>query len=113
MKTKSYSSPSKENAIRDRYREKEIRKYGGVREDGTLVEGAGVNASAIGGAGYTGRGSEDVWKSRDTLVEKGSVFREVITGWDKGGDVGGEEWNRQEREKRRVDKQKCEKEASS
>lgn len=99
MKTKGYSSPSKENAIRDHYREKERRKYGGVSAEGEVVEGEGV-----GGTGYTGRGSEDIWRSRETMVEKGSVFREVVTGWEKGGGDGGDkEWNEREREKRRVD----------
>lgn len=83
MKTKSYGEEMKKEVIREHWRGKEARKYGGV--------------------GDGGRGSEDVWRGRERMVERGSVFREEVV-WDddqsKGGDQG---WNERERERRRRD----------
>ncbi|TAQ84628.1 hypothetical protein B7494_g7059 [Chlorociboria aeruginascens] len=54
MKTRSYSNNEKERKIKQRYREKERRKYG--RDE-------------------VGKSSEDVWKSRDKKVEWGEEFK--------------------------------------
>lgn len=54
MKARSSAGERKEEMIRERWREKEDRKYN--RERG-------------------GMSSEDVWRAREEKVEKGSVFR--------------------------------------
>jgi hypothetical protein len=55
MRTKSYSTEMREKAIRAHYRNKDYAKYGPGKPS-----------------------SEDIWESRDELVEPGSVFTEPI-----------------------------------
>ena len=68
----------KNEVIREHYRGKERRKYRG--------EG--------------GMSSEDVWRSREVMVQPGTAFSEKVV-WDE--DVGDGSWNERERERRRRD----------
>ncbi|KAF4631607.1 hypothetical protein G7Y89_g6524 [Cudoniella acicularis] len=77
MRTRSYGDKEKEEAIKEHYRTTERRKY--PRD----VKGAG---------------SEDIWKSRDQKVEWGQAFNVPHPEFD-GTD---EEWNEQERARRRT-----------
>ncbi|SPO03932.1 uncharacterized protein DNG_06615 [Cephalotrichum gorgonifer] len=54
MRTKSYTGPVKDEMVREHYRKKELLKYGGKPN------------------------SEDVWESRESMVEPGTVFREPL-----------------------------------
>jgi hypothetical protein len=83
MKTRTAGGAEKEQAIRERYRQKERAKYGGV-EKGNLD-------------GDVGRSSEDVWKSREKKMEWGEAFNKPFPRFE-GSD---EEWNIIERERRR------------
>lgn len=58
MRTRTYGGQAKEKAIRDYHREKERRRYGRDEE------------------GRRKESSEDVWKSRERLVELGSEMRQ-------------------------------------
>jgi hypothetical protein len=69
------SGETKENAIREHYREKELRKYGGSKPS-----------------------SEDVWESRDEKVEKGTAFMVPYV----KDDLSDEEWQLFEMERRRA-----------
>ncbi|KAI0142423.1 hypothetical protein F4776DRAFT_611988 [Hypoxylon sp. NC0597] len=75
MRTRAYSSPQKEEAIRDHYRKKEYAKY--------FAPGRPSSA--------------DVWEPRTEKVEPGSAFREPLD----MPDVSDEEWRRREIERRR------------
>lgn len=75
MRTRAYSSPQKEEAIRDHYRKKEYAKY--------FAPGR--------------PSSTDVWEPRTEKVEPGSAFREPLD----MPDVSDEEWRRREIERRR------------
>ncbi|OTA94048.1 hypothetical protein M434DRAFT_395122 [Hypoxylon sp. CO27-5] len=75
MRTRAYSSPQKEEAIRDHYRKKEYAKY-----------------FAPGRVSST-----DVWEPRSEKVEPGTAFREPLD----MPDVSDEEWRRREIERRR------------
>lgn len=79
MRTRTYAEDEKRNAIREHYRRKEGKKYG------------------RGGVAREGGSSEDVWKSRDKMVEWGTTFVSVAEEFS-GSD---EDWNRAEREQRR------------
>ncbi|KAI1408147.1 hypothetical protein F5Y13DRAFT_173096 [Hypoxylon sp. FL1857] len=75
MRTRAYSSPQKEEAIKDHYRKREYAKY-----------------FAAGRASST-----DVWEPRTEKVEPGSAFREPL----EMPNVSDEEWRRLEIERRR------------
>lgn len=75
MRTKSYSGPLKERAIRDHYRRKEYEKY--------YAPGA--------------RSSEDIWEARERKVEPGTAFAEPV----EIATVDDNEWRREEEERRR------------
>ncbi|KAH8672652.1 hypothetical protein BGZ60DRAFT_405310 [Tricladium varicosporioides] len=76
MRTRGYGDKEKGEAIREYYRKVEGRKYP---------------------RGVKGRSSEDVWRSRERKVEWGEAFSVEVREFE-GSD---EEWNRQERERRR------------
>lgn len=84
MRTRSYSSKEKEEAIRQRYRDKEQRKY---RKDENEEREAG---------GMGGSSSEDVWRTREKKVNWGDTFNMPFPGM--GGDD--EDWNKKERLRR-------------
>ncbi|EGR52072.1 uncharacterized protein TRIREDRAFT_55224 [Trichoderma reesei QM6a] len=75
MRTKSYSGPLKERAIRDHYRRKEYEKY--------YAPGA--------------RSSEDVWEARERKVEPGTAFAEAV----EIATVDDDEWRKLEEERRK------------
>ncbi|KAH0496679.1 hypothetical protein TgHK011_004030 [Trichoderma gracile] len=75
MRTKSYSGPLKERAVRDHYRRKEYEKY--------YAPGA--------------RSSEDVWEARERKVEPGTAFAEAV----EIATVDDNEWRRLEEERRK------------
>ncbi|PTB70947.1 hypothetical protein BBK36DRAFT_1108317 [Trichoderma citrinoviride] len=75
MRTKSYSGPLKERAIRDHYRRKEYEKY--------YAPGA--------------RSSEDIWEARERKVEPGTAFAEAV----EIASVDDNEWRRLEEERRK------------
>ncbi|RKF72903.1 hypothetical protein GcM1_246103 [Golovinomyces cichoracearum] len=62
MRTRTYDNKSKEEAIKDYYRKVELSKYG-----------------------KRGTSSQDIWKSRDHLVQKGTAFKSDEEEW-KGTD---------------------------
>jgi hypothetical protein len=74
MRTRAYAEPQKSEAIRDHYRQRELRKYGHGRPNST-----------------------DVWESRSETVPPGSAFRQRY----EMPDVSDEEWQRLEIERRR------------
>lgn len=76
MRTKNYGRELKEEAIRDHYRRRDQLRYSKDME---------------------GQSSEDIWKSRDKKLQWGEAFNVPFPKFD-GND---EEWNRQERERRR------------
>lgn len=76
MRTRTYSSPEKENAIKEHYRQKESRKYD---------KGLGRESS------------EDVWKPRERKLEWGAAFNKEFEEFE-GSD---EEWRDQQRRWRR------------
>jgi len=78
MRTRTWSGPEKEEAIRSRFRDKEKAKYSRTSIDDI------------------GRSSEDIWKSRDKKLEPGEAFSKEFMGF--GDD---EEWNRRVREDRK------------
>ncbi|KAI1765862.1 hypothetical protein GGR53DRAFT_488560 [Hypoxylon sp. FL1150] len=75
MRTRAYSHPQKEEAIRAYYRAKEWAKY----------HAPGRPSSA------------DVWEARTEKIEPGTAFRESLD----MPDVSDEEWRRREIERRR------------
>ncbi|KAI0539149.1 hypothetical protein GGR58DRAFT_465383 [Xylaria digitata] len=75
MRTRAYSGTVKEEAIRDYYRQKEIKKYGPGMPNST-----------------------DVWEPRTEKLPPGSVFQ----GRYEKPDISDEEWRRQEIERRRM-----------
>ncbi|XXG97742.1 mitotic fidelity of chromosome transmission- protein [Hypoxylon texense] len=77
MRTRAYSPPEKEEAIRAHYRAKEWAKYHAPGRPS----------------------STDVWDARDRKVEPGSAFREAVEVMPD--DVSDEEWRRREIERRR------------
>ncbi|KAI4869120.1 hypothetical protein F4820DRAFT_63036 [Hypoxylon rubiginosum] len=77
MRTRTYTPPEKQDAIRAHYRAKEWAKY----------HAPGRPSSA------------DVWDARDRKVEPGSAFREAVD--LTADDVSDEEWRRREIERRR------------
>ncbi|CAG8978246.1 hypothetical protein HYALB_00009143 [Hymenoscyphus albidus] len=81
MRTRTFSSPQKENEIREFYRKREEGKYGRGRPS-----------------------SEDVWESRERRVEWGTAFQAAETdkGEGMGMGMGDEEWNERERARRRA-----------
>ncbi|KAG0648947.1 Early meiotic induction 1 [Hyphodiscus hymeniophilus] len=83
MRTRTFSAPQKEEAIRGRYREKEKMRYE-RRQDEEL------------GREWVPKSSEDVWKSRERKMEWGKAFSESYEEFD--GDDG--EWNRVQKERR-------------
>jgi hypothetical protein len=85
MRTRSFGAVQKEEAIRSRYREKERMKYG--KEGKEKLESENV-----------GRSSEDIWKSRERVMEWGEAFNAPFPPRFEGTD---EEWNAIERERRR------------
>lgn len=72
MRARAYSSPAKEDAIRDRYRRKELARY----------HAPGKPSSA------------DVWEPRTELLPPGSAFANPYV----KPDVSDEEWRRREME---------------
>jgi hypothetical protein len=84
MRTRTFSSPQKEEAIKDHYRKKEEAKYGRGR-------GSGKDSS------------EDIWRSREKKMEWGEAFNKEFEEFE-GSD---EEWRKVQREwrakERRVD----------
>lgn len=72
MKTRTWSGPEKEEAIRGYYRKVEKKKYAAAS-------------------------SEDIWKSRDRKVPEGEAFKVRFEAFPGGDD---QEWNRLERENR-------------
>ena len=76
MRTRQWSKPEKEEAIREYYRKVEGKKYG---------EGS----------------SEDVWMSREGKLPVDEVFKARVEAFPGGND---EEWNRMERERRELEK---------
>lgn len=80
MRTRSYTGPEKENAVREHYRQKESMKY----------------SKQLGK-----ESSEDVWKSRDKKVEWGEAFNLPFPPVYHGSD---EEWRRMELAARKVSK---------
>ncbi|TQS34726.1 hypothetical protein Golomagni_04880 [Golovinomyces magnicellulatus] len=62
MRTRTYDDKSKQEAIKDYYRKVELSKYG-----------------------KRGTSSEDIWKSRDHLIQKGTAFKSDEEEW-KGTD---------------------------
>ncbi|RKF56359.1 hypothetical protein GcM3_195037 [Golovinomyces cichoracearum] len=62
MRTRTYDDKSKQEAIKDYYRKVELSKYG-----------------------KRGTSSQDIWKSRDHLVQKGTAFKSDEEEW-KGTD---------------------------
>ncbi|OTB03570.1 hypothetical protein M426DRAFT_321729 [Hypoxylon sp. CI-4A] len=76
MRARAYSSPRKEDAIRDHYRRREYHRY--------FAPGRPSSA--------------DVWESRDGLVNPGDAFAEPL----HMPDVSDEEWRRREIERRRL-----------
>ncbi|PHH66668.1 hypothetical protein CDD81_6505 [Ophiocordyceps australis] len=79
MRTRTASPELKANMIRHRFREIEREKYGPGKPS-----------------------SEDIWQSRDEMVEPGSVFDHPIP--DPAA-IGDEEWHRMETERRRLIRQ--------
>ncbi|KAK4074986.1 uncharacterized protein Triagg1_4650 [Trichoderma aggressivum f. europaeum] len=75
MRTKSYSGPLKENAVREHYRRKEYEKY--------YAPGS--------------RSSEDVWQAREQKVAPGTAFAEAV----EIAKVDDNEWRKLEEERRR------------
>ncbi|KAI3341583.1 hypothetical protein F4824DRAFT_449385 [Ustulina deusta] len=75
MRTRAYSGPVKEAAVRDYYRQKELRKYG-----------PGMPSST------------DVWEPRPEKLPPGAAFQ----GRYEKPDISDEEWRRQEIERRRM-----------
>ena len=73
MRTRTFSANEKEEAIRERYREKERMRY-------ERREGEDLTAP---------KSSEDVWRSRDRKLEWGKAFCEPFEEFE-GSD---EEWN--------------------
>jgi hypothetical protein len=74
MRTRSYGSREKEEAIRARYREREKVRYGKERRENNKSE-------------ELGRSSEDVWKSRDRKLDWGEAFNKPFPPLE-------EEWRR-------------------
>lgn len=89
MKVRTWGEASKAEATRARYREKERVKYGSIlkKEGEDDVE--------------VGRSSEDIWKSRERMVQWGEAFNKPFPGKFEGSDA---EWNELERERRRAKK---------
>ncbi|CAG8956476.1 hypothetical protein HYFRA_00003862 [Hymenoscyphus fraxineus] len=79
MRTRTFSSPQKENEIREFYRKREEGRYGRGRPS-----------------------SEDVWESRERRVEWGTAFQAAETDKGVGMGMGDEEWNERERARRRA-----------
>ncbi|KAI1745681.1 hypothetical protein F4680DRAFT_402978 [Xylaria scruposa] len=75
MRTRAYSGAVKEDAIRDYYRQKELRKYGDGRPNST-----------------------DVWEPRSERLPPGSAFQERYV----KPDISDEEWYRLEIERQRM-----------
>lgn len=77
MRTRTFSSPQKEAAIRDHYRQKEEAKYGPEEtrgKGGLIMKGTGKGADGEGEERVVFESSEDIWKSRDRKVEWGTAF---------------------------------------
>ncbi|GAW22076.1 hypothetical protein ANO14919_116110 [Xylariales sp. No.14919] len=75
MRTRAYSGSVKEEAIKDYYRQKELKKYGPGMPNST-----------------------DIWEPRTTKLPPGSAFQ----GHYEKPDISDEEWRRQEIERRRM-----------
>ena len=79
MRTRAYSGAMKEEAIKDYYRQKELRKYGPGMPNST-----------------------DVWEPRTEKLPPGTAFQ----GRYEKPDISDEEWRRLEIERRRMIQQK-------
>ncbi|KAI0455988.1 hypothetical protein F5B21DRAFT_167710 [Xylaria acuta] len=75
MRTRAYSGPVKEEAIKDYYRQKELNKYGSGKPNST-----------------------DIWEPRAERLPAGSVFQERYV----KPDISDEEWYRLEIERQRM-----------
>lgn len=85
MRTRTHGEKEKAEAIRSRYRDKERMKYGRGKSHDLESEDAG-------------RSSEDIWKSRERMVEWGEAFNKSFPSF-QGND---EEWNAKEKERRKA-----------
>lgn len=83
MRTRTFSSPQKEDEIKEFYRKREEAKYGKDAEGKMMPS------------------SEDIWQSRDKKVEWGTAFQNKEGGGEDLG-LGDEEWNERERVRRKV-----------
>ncbi|KAI0996903.1 hypothetical protein K3495_g11280 [Podosphaera aphanis] len=82
MRTRTYGDAARQAAIQDYYRDVERRKYG-----------------------RPGASSEDIWESRDGLVDKGTAFRRQGEEW-QGSD---EEWRSAVLEMRKTMRERAQK----
>jgi hypothetical protein len=75
MRTRAYTGAFKEEAIKDHYRQKELKKYGPGRPNST-----------------------DIWDARSEKLPVGAAFQNAYV----KPDIDDEEWRRQEIERRRM-----------